>query len=428
MSVRWLRTSPWPVAFGSAVALTVGVAPLFFTTFGLFIEPLSSDLGWSRGAVSAAITATALAGGVSAPIMGRMIDRFGFRRIVIPSLILFCCSVALVGVAPGNAIALYGIFIAVGLFSNAANTLSYMIAISTWFDKRRGLALGIAACGIGIGGTFVPAIANFLIGSFGWRVAYLGLGLLAAVVSIPMVALFVRTKPVATRAEMPVVGRGSAVAVSPETSRVKGQSLKEAASGRRFWIIGLTSLVVGTFLAGTQTHLVPLLVGGGQDLGAAVGLIAILSVSSMAARLIGGFLLDRVHAAIVAVIVFLLPIASFALLVNNSLLVLAAILLGAAVGAEVDIIGFLISRYFGLRHYGQLFGIVTGLFVLGGAAGPLLFGVIYDATGSYAAVFPWLAIGLILSAVAMSTLGKYQFVVEEGRDSMLVGANELTEP
>lgn len=398
-----ITTNPWWVVAGSTLALTVCVGPLVMTTLGFFMAPISEEFGWSRGQISLALTTCSIAAAVTAPFLGRLIDRAGIRRVVIPSLVAFSLCVMLIGFTPASLIMFYIIFTLAGVFSNAANTLPHMKAVSSWFDHKRGFAIGITASGIGIGGILIPLFAEHMIGNYGWRAAYIGLGLLAAIVSIPAVALSLRIKTHPTQD----------VSDSKDSASVQLPGFTARAARRQpaFWLICAAILLVGTIVNGLQVHLVPLLMDTGLERTSAAGFVALLGMASLLARVLGGYLLDRIHAPYVAAFFFLLPILSLILILNGTMLPLAIVMLGACIGIEVDLMGYMVSRYLGLRGYGEIFGFVMAMFVLGAAFGPLLYGTLFDMTGTYATAVPIVAVALGTAAVLTLFLGKYRFDV-----------------
>lgn len=383
------------------LALSVAVGPLVMTTMGFFMGPISKDFGWTRGQVSAALTTCCIAAAVTSPFLGRLIDRLGLRKVVIPALIAFCLSVMSIGFSPASLITFYILFAITGVLSNAANTVPHMKAVASWFDEKRGLAIGITASGIGLGGIFLPVFTQHMITSYGWRAAYIGLGVLAAAVSVPAVLLSLRMK---TQEAPHAQGKDP-----EEPGHVPGLTTKDARKRPAFWIICFTTLLVGTIINGLQVHTVPLLTDGGLDMAATAALVALLGFSSLTGRVVGGYLLDKFHAPKIAAFFFLVPIISLALMLNGLLLPLAVVLLGVSIGLEVDLMGFLVSRYLGLRSFGELFGFVMSMFVLGAAFGPLLFGTIFDATGGYTAALPVVGTALVVASVSVLFLGKYQY-------------------
>jgi MFS family permease len=151
--------NPWWVVFGSTVGLIVGNGPIVFFTFGLFLGPVTREFGWDRATFSSSLLVGHGFAAAAYPFLGRAIDRYGVRRVSLTCIVLFALSLASLSLTPP----LPAVFVAmaglVGLLSAGQAPLPYAKAVSSWFDERRGLALGIAMTGIGIGATLVPQFA-----------------------------------------------------------------------------------------------------------------------------------------------------------------------------------------------------------------------------------------------------------------------------
>src|SRR5579864_4814370 len=183
--------SPWWVAFGATLGLAVGNAAVTLFTFGIFLKPVTAEFGWDRSTFATALFVSQVTGAASMPLIGKWIDQWGIRRITLAFIVLFAVSTALLAETRsiGPFILLYGIS---GIAGSGRGPIAYAKAISAWFERRHGLALGIAASGTGIGTALVPQITRGLIDHFGWRGAYIGLAAITFAVSFPAVALFIR--------------------------------------------------------------------------------------------------------------------------------------------------------------------------------------------------------------------------------------------
>jgi MFS family permease len=192
MSSRKIFKNPWWVVVGSTIGLIVGNGPITLFTFGVFLKPIVSTFGWNRGTVASAVTVSQALGALATPFVGRMVDRWGVRRVTLPFITAFALTTAAIALTPASPfifILLYGIC---GLFGGGQAPLNYAKAISSWFESKRGLALGIAMSGVGIGTALDPRIVRVLIAHVGWRGAYVGLGVLTFALAFPAVALFIR--------------------------------------------------------------------------------------------------------------------------------------------------------------------------------------------------------------------------------------------
>jgi MFS family permease len=401
---RRLFKNPWWLVIGSMLALIVGNGPVGLFTFGVFLKPVSTEFGWERGTMSMAIGVSLLCGAVATPIVGYLIDRWGIRRVTMTMIVLFAVSMASIALTPALPIVFVLLYAIAGVFGAGQAPLPYAKAISEWFDERRGIALGIAMAGAGIGVAVIPQLARLLIEIFGWRGAYVAVGIVTLIVAFPAAALFLR-EPGERLADA-----GRRTAASQAT--LPGKSIGEALANYRFWFIAIATFLVVTVLNGTINHAVPLLTDRGISPGAAASILGVVGMSTIAGRLVSGYLVDRFFAPFVAVFFFLLPIGGIYLLGTGEgmpIVVVGGITLGLTLGAEVDLIGFLVSRYFGLRHFGAISGYFFAIFTAASGFGPFLMGLCYDAFHSYNFALTSFAIALAIASVMIALLGPYAF-------------------
>jgi predicted MFS family arabinose efflux permease len=385
---------------GAMLGLTVANGPVVFFTFGLFLGPITTEFGWNRATFSSSLLVGHTLAAFAYPFMGRAIDRHGIRRVTLTFIPLFALSTAALSLTPSSRVVFITLAGICGLISTGQAPPAYAKAVSAWFDERRGLALGIAMAGIGIGATAVPQFARWAIDAFGWRATYVALGALTFAVAFPSVALLVREP------EEPIK-KGAAHA----TARA-GLSVAESLRSSSFWLIAASVLLVVTTINGIVGHLVPMLTDRGLNVGQATATLSAVGLSTIAGRLAAGYLLDRFFAPYVAAGLFLLPLVAISLLtagVGGPGPVFAAMSLGFGLGAEVDVIGFLVSRYFGLRAYGEVYGYLFAIFTLGTGFGPVLMAICFDMTQSYDVALIGLAGALVGASILISRLGAYRF-------------------
>src|SRR5215471_935934 len=186
----------WWIVFATICGLVVGAGPINVFTFGVFLKPITEDLGLSRGAFSAALTFHAAVAAIVLPIIGWLVDRWGARRIMLPGLFLYALATASYALIQASPLLLtFMIFALTGLVGGVQSPIPYTAVIAQWFDHRRGLALGIGTAGVGLGVALMPQVAALLIDAFGWRLAYVGLAVSVLLVAFPPVALFLREPP-----------------------------------------------------------------------------------------------------------------------------------------------------------------------------------------------------------------------------------------
>ena len=371
----------WIVAI-SAVGMSTGPGQFAFGSLGLFMLPLGEEFGWNRTEISLALTCFTVALALSIPYIGKLVDRFGSRKILLPSLTVFAVLLALIPVLANQLWVLFLLFVLIGSLAAGANALPYLRSISAWFDRRRGLAIGIAMGGSGMGFVYVPPMVQYMIDSHGWRSGYFMLAAVTFIVAVPLVYFVLREAP--SQAEI-------------EGNDELDQRTAEQKSGSRIplllllkrpllWQLFVIFCLLSFSLYGVLAHLVPMLSDRGMSSGNAALVMSTLGISIVAARVIIGYIIDRFFAPFVAAICFLVAVAGVGLLATGavgSLAFLAAVLIGFSMGAEIDMLAFLTGRYFGVENFGQVYGILFTSFLIGTSVGPVAYGMAYETMGSY---------------------------------------------
>src|SRR6202035_5890174 len=396
----------WWIVFGATLSMFVAQGPVLLYTLGLFIKPLNQEFGWDRASISAAGGIAAIFSAITVPLVGSLIDRWGVRTVLLPIVVLCASSVALIALTPKSIVVFMLLFAITGVLGSGQGPLGYAKCVAAWFDDRRGLALGITMSGIGLGAALIPQYTQFLIGSFGWRAAYAGLGLLTLMVAFPAVFLFIR-EPKAKTAAGSVLAQSSASEGRPPDLEVR-----EALGARRFWLIACALLLVSTVTQGLVVHTVPLLTDKGYSPEAAATLMIAVGLSTMAGRLLSGYLVDKIFAPFVAASFFLLPCLGIYLLDSTIAPVAGIISLGLASGTEIDMIGFLTSRYFGMKRFGQLYGYLFASFVVGSAIGPTMMGLAFERLHSYEPALWMFSVFMLVASGAILSLGPSRFPAE----------------
>jgi sugar phosphate permease len=398
------------------VGQTFGIAPLLVYTFGVFAKPLAGAFHSNRGSIALAVSLLDVIIGLSAPAAGWLVDRRGARGVIAGSIVaLTACLIALAYVQP-PLWHLYSLYALAGLIGVASSPVTYGRVVANWFDRQRGLALGLATAGIGCGAFITPILAQFLLDRAGWRVAYLGLAGSAFLIALPAVALWLRGTP----QEVGLLPDGVSAPRQPasRTGPVAGMTAREAIRTRTFWQLCIIFFCVAACVNGSIAHLVPLLTDHGISGRTAALATSLFGLTSIVGRVGNGYLVDRIFAPRVVAVLFAGAAIGVALLLadtTSATASLAAALLGLAVGAESDVIPFLISRYFGMRAMAMLFGCAFGAYVLGNASGRYLFAAGYDAAGSYTLPLECAFGLLVLASVATLTLGRYDLVREDSK-------------
>ena len=404
----------WWVVAVSILGLSIGPGQFAFASLGLFMLPLGDEFGWDRAQISLALTVFTVALALSLPIVGRGVDRWGSRRVLVPSIVVCGLGLLAIPLLVTHLWTLLLVFALIGSLGAGANSLPYMLTIATWFDRRRGLAIGIAMAGAGLGYAYVPPLVQYMIDSYGWRSGYLVLAGITLVIGVPLIALFLQESPADRGLQADGLEDDSA---DTAAATLTGMARSEALRTRSFWILFMIFGVMAFSLYGLLPHFVPMLTDRGMD-GAEAALIAsTIGITIIVARVIIGYLIDRFFAPRVALVFFLASAGGIAMLAagaSGPIAYLAAVLIGLSIGAEIDLMAFLTTRYFGLRCFGEIYGLMFAALLIGTSLGPIAFGMAFETRGSYGWI---LAVCAVLNAVvsfATLLLPRYrEFAVAE---------------
>ncbi len=396
----------WWMAAVSVAGLTFSVGTMLAYTFGIFAKPLAAELHASRASIALAVSFVDIILTFASPGAGRLADRYGARGVIVTSLIALCaCLVGLAYLQPPlwHLYALYG---AAGLLGVATTPVTYSRVISNWFDKHRGLALGIANAGIGVGAFITPSLAQYLLDRGGLRLAYLGMAGCCLLTALPVVWIFLRTKP-----EECGLHIDNLPAPPPRTEKsADGMTVSEAFRTPTFWLLCFIFFCVAACVNGAVAHIGPMLTDSGVSPRSAALAASIFGGMTIVGRVINGYLVDRFFAPRVIAILFTGGAIAVLLmwLAPASSVFLAPALFGLAGGAEGDVMPFLISRYFGMRSMAELFGCAFGVYTMGNAVARYLFGVGFDRYGSYNVPLMCALAAICLAVVACFGLGRYR--------------------
>lgn len=397
------RRAWWMVSW-STLAITASVASLVLSPFSVLMVPISQEFGWSRTQTSGLVSIFALTAAVVTPGVGRLLDRYGTRKVAIPCTILTAAGLLSLSVLP-NSLALWMTVMGVlGVISTAVNGMPLVRLGARWVDRRRGLAIGIIGTGLALGQAVSPPLVGGLTAQFGWRASFVGLAIFAVVVAL-LPLLFVLRDP--THAESVALGEREL----HDESELPGLTVREAVRTRHFWILLVSTLIIGCAIPGALVHLVAMLTDQGISPERAVAALSFAALATMAGRLIGGFLLDHLHAPLVALVVFMVPVVGFVLLDTGIgvLPLIGALCIGFAMGGESDLVSYMTSRYLGMRSFGTLYGIFYALLALGYSIGPAVYAIAYDRTGGYTPAYWIFGVALVLVAASLPLLGRYRY-------------------
>ena len=368
------------VAISCSIGIMLASGTAIIGTFGIFMLPILREFHWGRAQISGVVMTMSCTTALMAPVLGKLQDCWGVRKILLPGIVLYAASVMLLSTARGAIAQFYLLYFLVGIAATLISIVPYTKVISQWFHRTRGIVLALVGAGVSVGASLLPQVARIFIGQYGWRGAYVGIGLLIVGVNLPVQILFLKESPPKSAAS-PNEFR------SEETSpEVRGMTAPEIRRSGIYWtLIGsifLTTFVVGGVLA----HLVPMMVDRGIRSAEATNALTLYILGGIAGRLTMGRLLDRFSSPRVVFPFYLIAIAGLFILYtarDPRVLALSGALIGVCSGAEGEFGPYLHSRYFGLRAFAETYGLQFMFLAVANGLGPVAMGAVYDLSGSY---------------------------------------------
>ncbi|HEX2942590.1 MAG TPA: MFS transporter [Rhodopila sp.] len=382
----------WTVILAAAIGVGLGTTGLPIYTIGQFMLPLQTAFGWSRSEIASGLLCLTVVGVVMAPLVGVMAERFGVRVVAITAMVGLAIGYASLALNRGS-IALYDAGWALLAFLGAGTSpIVWTRAVASWFDRRRGLALGLTLCGTGVVAMIAPGIVGSVIAAHGWQAGFLLLAAAQIVIGLPVVFFLFRARDTGSLATQQIP--------------TGGVLLAQAVRGRRFWQMAAAFFLIAIVVGGMIVHLPAMLADLGLPRTAAERALGFLGVALIVGRLSIGALMDRFPARVVAPVFILLPVFSCLLLLRGGGTVPAVILSGLSAGAEVDLLAYLVSRYFGIMHYARIYGWMLAAFSGGVGLGPVFAGWVHDRTGGYAGALGAFVVLMLAAAMLIGTLGR----------------------
>lgn len=381
---------------GAVIGSITGISALLLYTNGQFVAGLTRDFGLTRVQFGFGVLLATMAIAAANPLVGWLVDRFGAKRPSMVGLLLLSCGFFALGSQVESVGSYFLIQTLLGFAGAASGPIAYTKIIGAAFDARRGMALGLTMTGIGLAGAIIPPILGGIIAAHGWRAGYYALAV------VPLAGALL------TGLILPRIGGRSTAragarpdAAAPDASAWLGS--------RVFWTLAAAFAAMSLSFAGLLPHFVPMLGDNGLDPVAAGKIAGQIGLAVIASRLLIGWLLDRVFAPRIAIAMCLTAAAGCCALLFKGIdaAPLTAIALGFALGAELDLMGFLVARYFGLLQFGRIYGWLYGAFVFASGIGPVWVGAVRDATGSYTRTLAVSAAGLIASCAVFLLLPRY---------------------
>jgi len=402
--VRHFAGAPlaWWVAAACAFGLALGYSAFATAIFGQLTLPLSEEFSWSLARTTGAHSlATAIIVFV-APLVGVASDRYGAWRVIAFSLVALPLAVAHLTLVNGTLLHFY---LAIGLIAflgGGTLPITYTKILVTWFERKRGLALGLALAGVGVGMSIIPIFVQTLTQTFGWRAAVLAMAAVMASIMLPLGWLFLRQQPSLPQE----VDGGAGCTPDPVASRKSPEpvaSLRECLLSRTFILLAAIFVVLGAANLGLIVNLMPILRGEGLEAALAARLIGLFGVSFTITRVIAGWFLDRFPPARVAFVITMCPAAGALLLFlgdGAGTAAAAMVLFAIGMGGEFDVMAFFVARYFPEALYGRLYSAIYSLYNCGAVVGPVSLAWYHDVNASFAGSLLALSVAMAVAACA----------------------------
>ena len=403
----------WAVVALSAVGLFLG-APIVVFSFSVFFKPMVADFHASRAAVSFAFSLANTMGALSIPFVGMAIDRFGAKRLIVVSTFFYgvvLCAALWVG---GSLWQLYLFYALLNIAMTAGSApVPYGVVISHWFNRYRGLALALAMMGIGIGSVVVPVVAQSFIAMFGWRSAFAIFGGAVLLVPLPVLAAWLQNDP--EQRGLKPDGEETETVSRLQPRAKTGMSWHEIWHSSTFWLLLCIFSLAGASVHGVGLHMATIFTDRCVSAARAATATSLVGAAVIVGRLCSGYLLDRMFAPRVAILFYSATALGIAILctgINGNLAFAGAFLSGLGMGAEVETMAYMMSRYFGLAAFGTSYGVAFGAFMISGSAGVLLMGAGYDRFHSYTAPLASFCVAMVLTTILLTRLGQYRYAVD----------------
>ena len=375
-------------------------------SFGVFFKSIESEFNLTRAATSAILSANMLLAGVFSFFAGWALDRYGPKVVVL--LMGIFTGLSLVLTSQVNA--LWQIFMTYSLLLAMGTGPLYVVpmsAVSRWFDKKRGLALGLSSLGIGLGTVIMAPFATYLITNFDWHTAYLIIGLIAWLIVIPLSRLLKKDPREIGALPDGVKSCRQEVKSKENSIQLIDSSLWLVFRKRSFWILVSTWFLFASSVFLVFTHLVPHVTDIGFSAGEAAAVLSLIGMGSIPGRLVMGIASDRIGRKSAIIICTLLQSGAMVWLLwarDLWMFYLFALIFGFAHSGLGPSMAAIIGDTFGLGKIGAIFGLLEVGFGIGAAIGPAIGGLIFDVTGSYSIAFLIVPAAMLLATLFIALI------------------------
>jgi len=392
----------WRPLLAATLGTMCGIFAFTNYTQGFFVGPVTSEFGWTPAQFFLSYTVLMCLGLITGPVIGSLAAKYGIRVLGIIGLVGHAFAYVLISLNNGSLTLWYLSFALLAILSAGSLPIIWTTVLNSWFKEDRGKAIGITMAGTGLGAFLFPPVVEYMISNHGWRAAYQSVAVGAAVLALPFVIAFFKERDVPIK---------SAVQTTKSKDATWGFTRREAMATYRFWVLGIVLFVSALVIVGLLSNFERIMTQQGIERATIAKIASVMGLTIILGRLLVGFLVDKFWAPGVAASFFVLPTVAIIILLNMDVTVgmgfLIAILIGLAAGAELDLLAFLTSKYFGPANYPTVFGAIFAFFAVGAGVAPPVYGAAAQAAGGYTTVLE-ISVGLLVLCIALFlALGKY---------------------
>jgi MFS family permease len=389
----------WRIVLATNVICMIGYGTWLYS-FGVFFKPMSAEFGWTRAMTAGAYSLRSIEGGIASPVVGWAVDKYGARGVIVVGAILSGLSFTLMPLINSllGFYLIYGILLSTGM--SAMLYLPAWTVIAKWFVRRLSLAMAVLAVGAGIGGLVCAPASAYLIAHYGWRSAFVILGVVIWVVAIPL-ALVVRNSPeemgLRPDGDPPLDPTPQGIDASsaseqgdPKPATPVDYTLGQALRSWPFWMLALAFFFFGMAHSTVTVHTVNALTDAGIPPMQAAFAFGQVMLVSIIGRLLFGFLGDYITKRYLFMVAYAFTGAGLLVLMNAKTMGMVYVfifLFGVGFGGTVPLMPAIRAEYFGRAALGKIQGFMNPVMMFASAVGPIFAGYVYDTTGEYRIAF-----------------------------------------
>jgi MFS family permease len=400
----------WWIVLATNLICLLGYGTWLYT-FGVFFKPMAAEFGWTRAMTAGAYSLRSIEGGIASPIVGWAVDKYGARIVIMIGAVISGLGFALMPLVNSllDFYVIYGIVLSIGM--SAMLYLPAWTVIARWFHRRLSLAQAVLSVGAAVGGAICAPLSAVLIAGYGWRTAFVILGVTIWVVVLPL-ALVVRNSPeeMGLRPDgdpppKPEIEDQGADLDRPDGTNLNNDfTLGQALRSSTFWLLGLAFFLQGFSHSTVTVHTVPALTDVGISVERAAQSFGLLIFISLIGRLSFGYLGDHVTKRYLFMVSYVMMGAGLLVLMtarDMPSVYLFIALFGIGFGGNVPLMPAIRAEYFGRTALGKIQGFMNPLMMFAGFLGPILGGYLFDLTGTYQLAFGVTGLLTFVAAIVM---------------------------